>query len=257
MKIQYFMHSLLLILLIVHAQSVSQSSLPIDNLVVEAKDKFDEGEEEESLKMYEEILERDPENYDALWNASILYARQGYRLENTDDQKEKYQKAMVLAEKAVDLHPDKGHSYYALAVAKGRMTEIMGTRDRIRAAHEIQNAIGRAAELIPDYPYVWHLWGVWHSDVSNVGRTERIAARFISSGLPRASNEKAEEYLKKAIEMKESNILFRLDLARHYIEAKEKEKAKEVLEDLVKMEPVTKNDPEKIESAHQLLENLR
>lgn len=257
MKIQFFAYTLIFMLLGFHSTSVSQFSLPVDSLTVLAKEKFDEGEEDDALTMYEKVLEKDPENYDALWNAAILHAREGYRLDDEGDQEEKFLKAMQLAEKVVELHPNKGHSWYAYAVAKGRMTEIIGTRDRIRAAHEIKDSIEKASEMIPEEALVWHLWGVWHSDVANVSRGERMAARFISRGLPKASNEKAEEYLKRAVEMDENSILFRLDLARHYIETGEDEKAKNILDEVVQMKPHSKDDPQKLEEAQRLLEYLR
>lgn len=261
MKILLHLCLLINMLLVVHSVSASQSSAytsssSIDSLTTLAKEKFDAGDECEALAVYEDVLEMDPENFEALWNSSILYTREGYRLDDKNAQEEKFRTALELAENVVELHPDKGHSYYALSVAKGRMTEVLGTRGRIRAAHAIRDNIEKAAEMIPDEPLVWHLWGVWHSDVSNVSRAERWAARFISRGLPKASNEKAEEYLKRSIDLDETSILFRMDLAHHYIEVGEDEKAIEILEELIHMNPQTRDDPQKIEDARKLLGEL-
>ncbi len=261
MKILLHVYPLMTMLFVIHSVSISQSSSystsSIDSLTSLAKEKFNSGEESEAMSLYEDVLEMDPQNYEALWNSSVLYASEGYRLDDEREQEEKFKKALELAEKAVELHPDKGYSYYAYAVAKGRMTEVLGKRDRIRAAHVIRDNIEKAAELIPEEPLVWHLWGVWHSDVSNVSRAERWVARFISGGLPEASNETAEEYLKKAVELDETSILFRWDLAHHYIAVGEDEKAIEVLEELIHMEPQRKDDPQKIENAKILLDDLR
>lgn len=240
----------------VMAQSGDLSSEEIEELVEKASEKFDRGEEEESLELFLKVLEADSENYDALWNTSIIYARMGFRLDNESEMEEHFEIAKEYAEKAKEYHSNKGRSYYAYAVAIGRMTELMGTRDRIRAAHDIEENISKAAELEPDYAPIWHLYGVWHSDVANVSRAERMAARLVSGGLPDGSNEKAEEYLKKAIEMDEKSILFRMDLARHYIETGEIEKAEKVLEKILEMEAITKDDPEKLEEAKELLDNL-
>jgi FimV-like protein len=238
------------------AQSGDFSSEEIEEMVEKASEKFDRGDEEESLELFLKVLEADEENYHALWNTSIIYARMGFRLDDKSEMKEYFQKAKKQAEKAREYHSDKGRSYYAYAVAIGRMTEVMGTRERIRTAHEIEENISKAAELEPEYAPIWHLYGVWHSDVANVSRTERMAARLISRGLPDGSNEKAEEYLKMAIEMDEESILFRMDLARHYIEVGEDDKAREVLEAILEMEPKTKDDPGKLEEAEELLNDL-
>jgi len=246
----------LVVVLCFSIESASGQSDSVDELLKNAGEKFDEGEEQEAIEIYNEVLGLDSENHEALWNISLLYAREGFRQESEDDQERYFRKAIEAAEKSVELHPDKGHSYYALAVAIGRMTEVMGTRDRIRAAHDIKEYAEKAAEMIPDYAPAWHLLGVWHSDVANVSRAERTAARFVSSGLPDGSNEKAEEYLKKAMELDEESILIRLDLARHYLQVGEDEKAKPILEQILEMETKTKDDPGKVEEARELLEDL-
>lgn len=250
-----FLSLLLLFPVKAEAQS-SDKTGGVEEKLALANEKFNKGEEDESLQLYMDVLEVDEENYEALWNAAILYARHGFRKKSGDEQEENYRKALELAQKAVDLYPDRGHSYYALAVAMGRMTEVMDSGDRIEAAHEIKESVEKAAEMIPDYAPVWHLYGVWHSDVANVSGIERTAAGLFSSGLPEASNEKAEEFLQKATEMNPERILFRLDLAKHYIKTDQDEKAEKELERIKKMEPVTQDDPRNIMEAEELLEDL-
>ncbi|MCC5913158.1 MAG: hypothetical protein JJU46_02175 [Balneolaceae bacterium] len=229
----------------------------IDELLEEAEELQDNLKEEEALELYHEILELDEEHYEALWNASLLTTRKYYRVEDEDDQKEGYAKALEIAEKAVDLHSDEGHSHYVYAVAKGRLYDLKGTRDMIEASHEIEERIEKAADLIPDYAPVWHLWGVWHSDIADANRAERAAARMVSDGLPDdAEEDKAEEYLKKAIDMMPESILFRVDLAKHYMSVDEEVKAKEVLEEAASMEPEMMDDDDKKEEAKELLEEL-
>lgn len=239
----------------VHSQSPEQDQ--VERRLAEAKEKFENGREAEAIGIYESILNEDPENYEALWNTALLYANAGHRLDEGEEKEEKYRKSMEIAEKVVELYPEKGHSHYAYAVAKGRMTEIMGTRERINASHEIEESIAKAADRIPDYAPIWHLYGVWHSDVANVSGAEKAAARFISKGIPDASNEKAEEYLKKAVRLDEQNILFRLDLARHYLEIGQDENAEEVLSELVEMEPRMKDDLERLKKARDMLDELK
>lgn len=257
--VRLFLPVFLSLLLLFPAKADAQASDQINEVeekIALATEKFNKGEEEESLQLYMDVLESDNENFEALWNASILYARQGYRRESEDEQEENYRKALELAQKAIDLYPDRGHSYYAWAVGKGRMTELLGTNERIEAAHDIKEKIEKAAEMIPDYARVWHLYGVWHSDVANVSGIERTAAGLFSGGLPEASNEKAEEFLQKATEMNQERILFRLDLAKHYIKTDQDEKAEKELEKIIKMEPVTQDDPRNIREAEKLLKDL-
>jgi FimV-like protein len=143
-----------------------------------------------------------------------------------------------------------------MAVAMGRMTEVMGPGDKIDASRKVKQNVEKATDLIPDFAPVWHLYGVWHSDVANMSGALKAAAGLFSSGIPGASNEKAEEYLKKAISMDKDNILFHLDLAKHYLKVDQPEKAKPLLEEIITFEPQMKDDPEYINEAKELLENV-
>lgn len=221
-----------------------------------ANELFHTGEEEAALQIYREILEDDPTHYEALWNTALIYSNKGNREETKNDPRKYIDKSIEYAEKLLKHYPDEGHSHYAYAVALGRKTDEMRTRDRIRAAHEIHNHIEIAVDLIPDFAPVWHLYGVWHSDVANVSRGARLAARLLSSGLPDGSNEKAEEYLIKALEMDPDNILVHLDLARHYREVGRDVAARLILKNMLELEPRMKDDIAYQEEAREMLENL-
>lgn len=189
---------------------------------------------------------------------ALIIPESAFGLTMKTDKKTYFENAIKLAEKSVELYPDEGKSHYVKAVATGRMADVVGTRERISSAHDIRDSVEKAIELEPDYAPAWHLYGVWHSEVNNVGRVERTAARFISEGIPDgASNETAEEYLNKAIELNPGHILFRLDLARHYIRAEEDEKAVPVLQEILEMEPDLKDDPQLLIEAEELLSDLQ
>ncbi len=237
----------------------AQSGLEPGELLEEAEKLMNEMKEEEALETYLSVLDADSENYEALWNASLLYASIGFRLDDEDSQKEYYEKAEELAEKSLELYPYRGHPYYVMAVAKGRMADIAGVNRRIELGHEIEEYVEKALERMPEHAPSWHLYGVWQSEVANVSRAERMAARFISGGLPDGSDEKAEEYLKKAIELDPESIIIRLDLARHFERSGQDDMAIAVLEELIDLglEPQTKDDPGHLEDARELLNDLR
>jgi len=246
----------LILVFLIAANGVANDD--IDELLERAEEKTETLDEEKALELYKEILEIDSEHYEALWNTSLLTTRKYYRKSDEDVQLEGYSEALELAKKALELYPDKGHAHYVYAVAKGRYADLEGTRDMIEASHKIEESTKKAAEKIPDYAPVWHLYGVWHSDIANVNRSERAAARMVSEGLPDdAENDKAEKYLKKAIDMMPESILFRVDLAKHYIEVDKEDEAIEVLEEAASMEVKMKDDGDKKEEAKELLEELK
>lgn len=231
----------------------------ITELLQQAETQLDDLNEQAALATYESILDLDNTNYDALWNASLLYSAIGFRLENESRQKEYFDRAAELAEKGLEHHPGKGHPFYVMAVAKGRMAGVVGVRKRVALGHQIEDYISQAINLLPQHAPSWHLYGVWQSEVANVSRVERMAARFLSGGLPEGSDEKAEEYLKKAMEIAPESIIIRVDLARHYERSGQPDRVVAVLEELFQMdlEPQTKDDPRHLDDARQLLQKLR
>lgn len=246
--------------ILIFALSVSlfaQSTDEINQMLKTAQRLMDKTKESEALDTYMEVLKHDPENYEALWNAGLLNSAIGYRYDDENIQKEHFNQAIKLAQKGVDLYPDSVAPRYVVAVAKGRLSNVVGTRKRIRLSHEIEESVRKALELNPKHSPSLHLYGVWNSEVANLSRGERFAARFISRGLPNGSNEKAEELLKKAVEQEPDNILVRLDLARHYIRIGENDRAVPWLQDLADMEPATKDGPDYLDTARKLLEDLR
>ena len=246
-----------LLILTLSAPLFAQSTDEINQMLETAQRLMDETKESEALSTYMEVLDHDPENYKALWNGGLLNCVIGFRYDDEDTQKEYFTKALKLAQKGVDLYPDSVDPRYVVAVAKGRLADVVGTRERIRLSHEIEESVRKALEIDPDHAPSLHLYGVWNSEVANLSRGERFAARFISRGLPNGSNEKAEKLLKKAVEQDPDNILIRLDLARHYIRIDEESSAISWLEELLEMEPATKDDPDYIATARELLEDLR
>ena len=229
------------------------------NRMEKAEQFMGEIEEKRALEGYLDVLKEDPEHYEALWNASQLYTVIGNRQEDETDQKKFYNKAKGLARKALDRYPDKGHPYFVMAMTKGRMSKLAGIRERIQLAHAMEEYIQHAVRLMPDHAASWHLYGIWQSEVANVSRAERIGARLISRGLPDGTNEKAEEFLEKAMELNSDSILIRLDLARHFIRSNQEDRAIPVLEQLLERDlPITwKDDPNHLETAQALLQDLQ
>lgn len=239
-----------------YSQTSGSYSASINSQLETAEELHMSGEEQKSLDIYKDVLSRDSDNLDALWNAAVLHAKIGHRQDSERLMKRHYGKAEDLADRAVENHPDNGYAHYAKAVVVGRMTEVMRSGDKIDASRKLKQNIERASELIPDFAPVWHLYGVWHSDVANTSGAVKAAAGLFSSGIPDASNQKAEEYLNKAISMDEDNILFHLDLAKHYMKIDRREKARPLLKEILSIDPQMKDDPRYIKEAEQLLEDI-
>lgn len=229
-----------------------------DSLLNSATQLFDQYKEREALQTYQKILQRDSLHFEALWHTSLLYARIGFRISDSEQQKDYYHKAMKFAERTLNTYPDSGMSHFVYAVANGRISDISDTNKRIRLSHVIKKHTQKATEMMPDYAPAWLLFGVWHSEVANVSRAQELAASVVSEGIPEgASNEKAVEYIKKAIELNPDNkIRYKLDLARHYKRTGENDKANKELQETLELEPQNDIDRWNLERAREILSEL-
>jgi tetratricopeptide (TPR) repeat protein len=230
----------------------------VQSLLIDAKHYFQSGEEEKSLSVYLAVLEKEPENYEALWNTSFIYTRIGRRQADFSSMEPYYRAALDIAAFCLEKHPDKPRSHYVFAVASaGLADEMPNSSERVELVWNMKEHSYRASELDPDYAPAWHLKGLWHSKIANISRTQRLAARFIYGSLPDgASNNKAEEYLKRAVSMDPDVILFKLDLAQHYQETGQSKKALPVLESILNMQPVSLNDHVDFNEAQERHETL-
>lgn len=237
----------------------AQNASAADNLLEEAQQYFDNSEESRALEVYLKVLKSYPENFEALWHTSLIYARIGYRYDSETEMMENYQKALTYAEKALKLYPDKGYSHFVYAVANGRISDISDRQTRIKKSHIVKKHAEKSVELLPDYAPAWHLLGLWHSKVANVGSAKQFAAGLFSEGLPEgASNQKAVEYIRKSIQLQpEQALRYKLDLARHYDRAGEPQKAINVLKEVVQITPNNDIDRWNLERARSLLAELQ
>jgi regulator of microtubule dynamics protein 3 len=240
----------------IYAQNISESD--ISELLERASELKESADEPAARELFEEVIEYDPLNFKALWNLSILYSMEGHRLDDQDEMESYYSDAIELAERAIEYYPNEPESHYAYAVAIGRMSDISSPRERIRASEEIRESVERALELNADHAGAWHLLGIWHKRAANLSRAERWAANLLFGGAPEgASNEEAENSLKKAISLDPDNILFNLDLARFYITVEQYDHAIDVLERTIALEPKEMDDPDLLAEARDLLDELK
>ncbi|TVR28592.1 MAG: hypothetical protein EA390_11615 [Balneolaceae bacterium] len=231
---------------------------PVASLLNEAENHFERGDEEKALEIYLSILDKEPHNYEALWNTSFIYTRKARRQIVYASQEAIYRTALDFARLCLERHPDKPRSHYVVALASaGLADDLPNSSERIKLIWDMKEYAYRAVEMDPNYAPAWHLAGIWHSKLANISRTERLAARMIYGSLPDgATNKKAEEYLNRAISMDQNVILFKLDLAQHYQETGQNKRALQILETILDMQPVSMNDYYDLKEARERYEQL-
>ncbi len=228
-----------------------------ENLKKQADSLYRNYEENKALQLYEQVIEEDPNNYEALWRASFLNSRVGNRADDESTKEQHFNRAIELAERALTIDSTDVQSNFVMAVAMGRKALISGAKSRVAASRDIKKYADRALEADPDHAGALHVLGRWHFKVANLGWFERAAANTLFGGIPGdASNEKAAEYIKKATEQKEDYILYYLDLAKVYEEMGQEDSARESCKEAISMESKVMGDDELKRECQELIQQL-
>lgn len=218
---------------------------------------FENYHQQEALDAYNQILEDDPKNLSALWHSSLLYSRLGNEFDDEDQQKEYFNKAKARAERALEVDPLHTQSNFVMAVAMGRMALIVGAKERVAASRDIKKYAERSLEADSSNAGAWHVLGRWNYEISDLNFAERLAANVLFGGIPEgASNEKAAEYIERAIELNPDMLLYYYDLAKVYDELGQEEQAVATCREALEMPSRAPEDDDTKEDCRELIDDL-
>ena len=241
-------------LLLLPAISLAQKA---DSLKARADTLYKQHQEKQALELYQQILEQDPDNYEALWKSSFLYSRIGHRFEDEDKQEQYFNKGIELAKRALEVNPDDSQSNFVMSVAMGRKALISGAKDRVAASREIKKYADRAIELDSTNAGAWHVLGRWNFKVANLSWLERAAANTLFGGISgNASNKKAAKAIRKAIELDDNYILYYYDLARIYEEMGRDARAIETCQQAIELPSLTPDGPGLKKKCQELIQDI-
>lgn len=219
---------------------------------------FENYQQQEALNAYDQILENEPKNFNALWHSSLLYSRLGNEFDDEDQQKAYFNKAKERAERALEVDPVHTQSNFVMAVAMGRMALIVGAKERVAASRDIKKYAERSLEADSSNAGAWHVLGRWNYEISDLNFAERLAANVLFGGIPEgASNEKATKYIEKAIELNPDMLLYYYDLAKAYDELGQEEQAVATCREALEMPSRAPEDDDTKEDCRELIDDLQ
>lgn len=245
-----FVAGCVLLPVLLFAQQLSELEQKADSL-------YDNYEEQQALKLYTKILEKEPRNYKALWRTSFLYSRIGNRFEDKDEQKEYFNKAIKVAEHALQVDSTDTQSNFVMSVAVGRKAIISGARERVAASRAIKKYADRAIRYDSTNAGAWHVLGRWNSKVANLSWIERAAANTLFGGIPgNASIQKAAKFIERAISLNDDYVLYYYDLARVYEEMDKDQQAVNTCKKALEIPDLTQDDKRIKKDCRELIDQL-
>jgi tetratricopeptide (TPR) repeat protein len=239
-----------------HNREISEIIEQADRLHAEFKAK------EEAVEL-RKVLQMDPSNLEALAKLSRSHIDIGDSIPETqsdwkDQRIREYLMAERYARQAIKAVPDSTWGHFYLAASLGTLAGISPVAKQIEMAGEIRAAVEKAITLDAQNGFAYHVYGVWHRRMAEIGKMSRtIAVVWFGSSLPSGDLEKSVEYLKRAVAINPGVIVSRLELARSYAATEEWPAARELLKSIAKLPNKFSDDAKHKRKAEELLELIK
>lgn len=216
----------------------------------------------EAAAELEKILQIDPNNFEAHVKLARVQVDMGDTVpESGADWQQKRISAYRLAEdharRAIKLNPNSTWGHFWTAVSVGNIAVQSPVAKQVELASEIKNFIEKAITLDPQNGFAYHVYGVWHRKMAEIGKMSRMFASVLyGRSLPNGSLEKSIEYLKKALSFNPNIIASRLELARSYAAVEDFPQARMLLTSIRELPVQFSDDPKHKQKAEQMLAEL-
>lgn len=212
-----------------------------------------------TLAQYEQVLQRDPNAFDALVGATREAVELGEFEKDSKVRTDLYRRATDYARRAVAAQPNNADTHFHLARALGRTALSLGPRDRVKYAVEVRDEALRAVALEPKHAGALHVLGVWNAEVLRLNAFERTFARAFLGGqvLSTASWKDAMRYMEESVAVEPNRLVHRLDLARVYRDAGRRADARTQYQAALGCPSTDPNDAQYRAAAEAELQKLR
>jgi tetratricopeptide (TPR) repeat protein len=209
------------------------------------------------------ILHADGNNFEALVKLARAYIDIGDLLpENGANWQERKLKEYTIAQdyarKAMRVDPNSTWSHFWIAAAVGSIAVVSPMSKQVDLSIEIRDEVEKSIALDPKNGSAYHVYGVWHRKVAEIGGASRMFASMLyGKSLPKGSLEKSIEYLKKAVALNPTVIVSRLELARSHAAKSEWPAARALLKSIPELPAQFSDDAKHKQNAAQLLEEIK
>lgn len=217
----------------------------------------------EAVHELEKILALDERNFQALIKMARAHVDIGDQIaEGSANANERRLKQYAIAEdyarKAVRMDPNSTWGHFWIAAALGDTAMISPIAKQLELAGEIRAEVEKALALDPKNGLAYHVYGVWHRKIAEIGGASRVLASvFYGKSVPTGTLEKSIEYLKRAVDLNPAVIVSRLELARSYIAKEEWEPARSLLGSIPDLPIQFSDDAKHKQKAKQLLAEIK
>lgn len=235
----------------------------VSRLLEEGDELYADLKTREALGVLFEVLRLDPQNHEALSKIARAYIDLGDRIPPLEPgwrekRLEQYRAAEKYARKAVLADPGSTWGHFYVAASLGKVAMLLPMREQIDLSWEIRVEVEKAIAADPENGFAYHIYGVWHRKMAEIGRMRRVLANVVLwRSVPKGSLEKSVEHLTKAISFNPRVIAHYLELGRTYIAMGQWRPARKALHYARELPSEFSDDPLNKKEARELLRKIR
>lgn len=215
----------------------------------------------EALGELLKIPDGDPAHHEALSKIARIYIDFGDGISEPDGREKRlrqYRMAEQYARRAMKADPASTWGHFYVAASLGKIATESSISTQIDLSREIQTEVEKAIHLDPQNGYAYHIYGVWHRRIAEIGQTKRLLTSvFLRRSIPEGSMKKSVEYLSKAVSLNPKVIVHRLELAKTYMAVGNSELARGSLKVARQLPVQFSDDPIHKKEAEQLLLEIK
>lgn len=209
-----------------------------------------------ALEVYLEAEKLGANDVELLWRVARQYALSMNDTESREEQQKLGEKALEYALRAVEADPGHPKAHLSVAICYGRLVPFVGARKKVEYSRLIHAHAQAALKREPSDSYAWHVLGVWHYELSQMGPMLRTVVKVVYGGVPEASMEEAVRLFRRAVELAPERVAHHTELGRAYAALGRTGEARAALERALALPAREKDDPESKRRAREALAAL-
>lgn len=151
--------------------------------------------------------------------------------------------ALEYSQRAVRAAPDTSDPYLSVAISYGKLTPLLGTREKITVSRKLKEAAEKAIRFDPKSDYAWHLLGRWHQTLAGVGGISRTIAKLVYGTIPKASYSEALRCFEQAMKLNPDRLIHVIELGRTHALMGNEALARQFIEQGLAMKNTERDDP--------------
>jgi tetratricopeptide (TPR) repeat protein len=169
-----------------------------------------------ALQIYLQAEKLSPTNAEVQMKMAEAYMDLMHGAKSKAEEKTLAAQALVCGQKAAADEPQNAKAHVCVAVGYAKNFPYLDNQTKINYSRLIKVEAEKAIALDPKFDLSYHMLGRWNCEVANMNLFLTGLVEIVYGGLPKASNDKAIENFKKAIELAPARIIHHLQLARVY-----------------------------------------